>query len=49
LFGVIHDKIPDLIELDEREAIKLFLQHPEKLSSDLVNAGGRCYDFNCRF
>ena len=37
LFGVIHDKIPDLLELDEREALKLFLEHPEKLSSDLVS------------
>jgi hypothetical protein len=36
LFGVVHDKIPDLMELDEREALKLFLEHPEKLSSDLV-------------
>ena len=37
LFGVIHDKIPDLLELDEREALRLFLEHPEKLSSDLVS------------
>ena len=37
LFGVIHDKIPDLLELDEREALKLFLEHPEKLPSDLVS------------
>jgi hypothetical protein len=41
LFGVVHDKIPDLMELDEREALKLFLEHPEKLSSDLVRI-----DFN---
>lgn len=35
---MIDDKIPELMELDEREALKLFLEHQEKLPTDLIVA-----------
>jgi len=38
LFDVIHNRIGDLMELDAREAVKLFMEYMEKLEPELVVA-----------
>ena len=36
LFDVIHDKIGDLMDLDNREGLKLFLEHMDRLPTELI-------------
>ena len=36
LFHVIDDKIINLMDLDKKEALKLFLEHSDKLAPDTI-------------
>ena len=36
MFGAIDDKIVQLMDLDHKDALKLFLEHPDKLSSETI-------------
>ena len=36
MFGAIDDKIVQLMDLDHKDALKLFLEHPDKLSSEII-------------
>ena len=36
LFGAIDDKIVQLMDLDHKDALKLFLEHPDKLSPENI-------------
>ena len=36
LFSAIHDKIGELMDLDQREGLKLFLEHMDRLPTELI-------------
>ena len=36
LFDAVHDKIGDLMDLDHREGLKLFLEHMDRLPTELI-------------